>query len=213
MNKIISYSLWGNDPKYKIGAIRNIELAKIYFPEWKVRLYLSEKTEFDYVSDNLEIVFRLEKTPQDGCFWRFEACDSNDIVIVRDLDDRLSSRHRFVVDEWIKSDKNIHIIKDHPNHTFPIMAGLWGSRNGKLIGICDLINQWPNKSYYTTDQDFLTNHVWNTMSDDAYVNDAFNKGESFDINIDRKDYEFMGDSFDQFDNRANYWEVIRNYNR
>ena len=28
MNKVISFSLWGDNPIYNVGAIRNAELAK-----------------------------------------------------------------------------------------------------------------------------------------------------------------------------------------
>jgi len=212
--KIISYSLWGNDPKYVTGAIKNIELAKLYFPDWRVRLYLSRNTKFDYTSDNLDIVYRTEKSSQDGCFWRFEACDSDDIVIIRDLDDRLSERHKHVVDEWLKSDLDIHIIKDHPNHTFPIMAGLWGVRNGILSGISKSIDVWENKSYYTTDQSFLHLFVFNSLWDKSLIHDPFHKttGREKDITHKRINYEFLGDSFDENDNRReDYWTPIKQY--
>jgi hypothetical protein len=162
MNKIISYSLWGNSDKYKIGAIRNIELDKFFFPDWKVRIYLSTNSIFNHKSDNLEIIYRTETQPQEGCFWIFEACDSDDVIIIRDLDDRLSERHRFVVDEWLSSEKDIHIIRDHPNHLYPVMAGLWGCRNGILRGIKNNIDNWSDKDYYTTDQEFtVTKYKYN----------------------------------------------------
>lgn len=42
MSKIISFSLWGNNPKYNIGAIRNAELAKQLFPDWICRFYIGQ---------------------------------------------------------------------------------------------------------------------------------------------------------------------------
>jgi hypothetical protein len=213
MKKIISYSLWGDNPKYIIGAKRNLDLALEYFPDWIVRIYLSTNTIFDYTSPNLEIVFKTETQSQDGCFWRFEACDSDDIVIVRDLDDRLSNRHKFVVDEWLSSDKNLHIIKDHPNHTFPIMAGLWGSRNGILKGITKYISDWSDKNFYTTDQEFLRRLLLNSkFLNDSFIHDPYHRpfGIERSINVDRKDYEFLGDTFDENDNRLElYWKIIQ----
>ena len=34
MKKIISLSLWGDNPVYTQGAIRNAELAKEIYPDW-----------------------------------------------------------------------------------------------------------------------------------------------------------------------------------
>jgi len=213
MNKVISYSLWGNIDKYKIGAIKNVELAKILFPDWKVRIYLSTNSIFKYESDNLEVIYRTETQSQEGCFWRFEACDSDDIVIIRDLDDRLSERHKFVVDEWISSEKDIHIIRDHPNHLYPVMAGLWGCRNGILRGIKNNIDNWSNKDYYTTDQEFLKNIIYNSkFINTLFIHDPYHKpiGLEKDINLERKDYEFLGDTFDEKDCRVEeYWRIIQ----
>ena len=40
MKKLICFSLWGNDPKYTIGAIKNAKLVKkIYGKEWNCRFY------------------------------------------------------------------------------------------------------------------------------------------------------------------------------
>ena len=192
--KIISYSLWGNNPKYIIGAKKNIELAKEFFPDWIVRIYLSTNTKFDYESENLEIIRKTELQSQEGCFWRFEVCDSDDIVIIRDLDDRLSKRHKFVVDEWLSSEKDIHIIRDHPNHLYPVMAGLWGCRNGILKGITNSIIKWNNKEYYTTDQDFLRALIYNNYYiDRVIIHDDFHKnlGVELDIKVDRKFMEII----------------------
>jgi len=37
MKKIISFSLWGDNPIYTQGAIRNAELAKEVYPDWVCR--------------------------------------------------------------------------------------------------------------------------------------------------------------------------------
>jgi hypothetical protein len=35
----ISFSLWGDNPIYNIGSIRNSELIKFTYPNWKMVLY------------------------------------------------------------------------------------------------------------------------------------------------------------------------------
>ena len=47
MTKIISFSLWGDKPQYVVGAIKNAELAKEIFPEWKCRFYIDNTLCFD----------------------------------------------------------------------------------------------------------------------------------------------------------------------
>ena len=38
MKKTINFSIYGDNPKYLIGMIKNIELAKELFPDWVVRI-------------------------------------------------------------------------------------------------------------------------------------------------------------------------------
>jgi hypothetical protein len=94
------------------------------------------------------------------------------------------------------------------------MAGLWGCRNGILRGITKSIIKWNNKEYYTTDQDFLRDLVYNNYIDEVIIHDDFHKklGTELDIKVDRNDYEFLGDTFDENDQRVeDYWKIIKNY--
>lgn len=36
---VVAFSLFGNDRKYTYGAVKNAELAKLYYPGWVVRFY------------------------------------------------------------------------------------------------------------------------------------------------------------------------------
>lgn len=68
MNKIISFSLWGNNPKYTVGAIRNAELSKTIYPGWKCRFYVAKDVPDDCMSrllqiDNVEVVHKWEEDP------------------------------------------------------------------------------------------------------------------------------------------------------
>ena len=38
-NRVISFTLYGNDKKYTLGAIKNAEVAPLYYPGWKLRFY------------------------------------------------------------------------------------------------------------------------------------------------------------------------------
>jgi len=39
MKKIVAFSLWGNNPKYTVGAVRNAELTPSIYPGWTARFY------------------------------------------------------------------------------------------------------------------------------------------------------------------------------
>ena len=42
MINVISFCLWGKEPRYCIGLVKNIELAKKYYPNWKCWCYIHE---------------------------------------------------------------------------------------------------------------------------------------------------------------------------
>jgi len=139
---IISFSLWGNEPMYTIGAIRNAELAETVYPDWICRFYIGDDVAEDIVDklksfDNTEvIVMKDEENDWQGTLWRFNAITSNDdadYVIFRDTDSRLSDREFEAVLEWKNSGKYFHIMRDHPYHTEAILAGMWGCKPKELI--------------------------------------------------------------------------------
>ena len=128
MKKIISFSLWGNNPKYTIGAIKNAELSKIIYPDWICRFYCGKSVPLDIIEklksyDNVEVIEMDEYGDWNGMFWRFYACEDADVMISRDTDSRLSFREKSAVDEWMNSDKDFHIMRDHPYHNALILGG------------------------------------------------------------------------------------------
>ena len=50
------------------------------------------------------------------------------MFVSRDLDSRLSERENAAVQEWLKSNKSIHVMRDHIKHDFTILGGLWGTK-------------------------------------------------------------------------------------
>ena len=40
--KVISFCLWGKDPKYNIGAIKNAQLVNEIYPGWTGRFYCGQ---------------------------------------------------------------------------------------------------------------------------------------------------------------------------
>jgi hypothetical protein len=56
MKKIISFSLWGDNPKYTIGAIRNAELTPIIYPGWVSRFYCGESVPTDIIKTLISLL-------------------------------------------------------------------------------------------------------------------------------------------------------------
>ena len=226
MKNVIAYSLWGDHPMYWIGALKNIEQAKNYFPGWICRFYIDKNCKQELidtiVGDNVELVLVDSKDSFDGMFWRFWAAADPDVNIFlsRDCDARLSSRESVAVNEWLVSDKNFHIMRDHPYHTVPILGGMWGCRGGILrsdkINILNLINNWSHFTIKGCDQDFLGQVIYPMVKDTTMEHSEFNLrfgGEIRPFPSTRINYEFVGDVFDENDVRhPDYWRLILNRN-
>lgn len=207
MKKIISYSLWGKDPKYTVGAVKNAKLAQTLFPDWICRFYIGQSTltgckriikELRKL-DNVEIVEMEEDGDWTGMFWRFYPASEPDVdvVISRDTDSRLTRREKFAVDEWLGSDKSVHIIRDHPYHTAKIMGGMWGVRGNSLSNMIDLIEEYKKGDFWQVDQNFLSEKIFGLIKDDCFVHDEFFSNSP--INFPRENYEFIGQIFDGAD--------------
>ncbi len=132
--KVISFSLWGNNPLYTVGAIKNADLAPQIYPGWICRFYKDATVPSEIIEnlagrDYVEIV-SMDKPSDDflGSFWRFLAISDRDveITIIRDADSRLNWREKAAVDEWLASGLPFHLMRDHPWHKSEIMAGMWG---------------------------------------------------------------------------------------
>ena len=54
MKRLITFSLWGDNPFYTEGAYRNAELAKEIYPDWICRFYVAGKNTPQEVIDKLQ---------------------------------------------------------------------------------------------------------------------------------------------------------------
>jgi hypothetical protein len=203
MKKVISFSLWGDNPKYTIGAIENAEQSKTIYPDWICRFYCGKSVPLDIIKklksyDNVEVIEMDEDGDWNGMFWRFYACEDADVMISRDTDSRLSVREKLAVDEWLESDKDFHIMRDHPYHNVLILGGMWGVRNGVLKNIIPIIDQYNKGNFWQVDQNFLREKIYPIIKDNSFIHDEFMKFETWSKSFpnERKNKEFVGDVFD-----------------
>jgi|5B_taG_2_1085324.scaffolds.fasta_scaffold01295_9 hypothetical protein len=206
--KYITFSLWGDKPIYCVGAIKNAELATEIYPDWICRYYCGQSTDPSCVKDlsemeNCEVVMMENEGSWKSMFWRFYAADSDDVVISRDADSRLNDRERDAVHEWLSSDKDFHIMRDHPwGHRHEILGGMWGARNGALRGISKMIEDYHSHSNfmddYMVDQNFLRDYIYPQVREASMVHDPFFDKKPFPTN--RTGRQFVGQPFDENDN-------------
>lgn len=169
MKNIISFSLFGKEPMYWCGALANIRLAEEIYPNYICRFYIDKESPKELINTivgkNVEKVFMYNRGGWDGAFWRFIPATEKDvnIFLCRDTDSRLSWREKFAVDEWLSSDKNAHIMRDHPFHRNPMLAGMWGCRNQILNGFKQRILTWPVFQAKCDDQRFLATYIYDPI--------------------------------------------------
>ena len=210
MVNVITFSLWGDKPIYNVGAIKNVELAKQYYPNFECWFYIHSPTvpENTIIElqklENVKIIFKdgdLNTTKPET--WRFEAIDDPNVEIMmsRDTDTRILLREKLAVDEWLESGKIFHIMRDHPYHSSSIQAGMFGTKkNSNIPSLCNLINNYNQKCIRGYDQEFLRDIIYPIIKNDVMIHASFCKqnGETgnyvkpFPIPYD-VDYHFVGE--------------------
>lgn len=208
MKKVLSFCLWGDNPTYNLGAIKNAELAKDFYPDFECWFYIHTNTvPTDTIEklksfDNTKIIFKSGDLINENCkprMWRFEAIDDPEVEIMmsRDTDTRILLREQLAVNEWVTSTKLFHIMRDHPHHNFVILGGMFGTRKLQQItnwtNIINLYNKKDNRMY---DQDFLKEVIYPVIKNDSIIHASFHKLEShatdFPIHY-LSDFRFTGE--------------------
>jgi hypothetical protein len=213
MKKVISFVVFGDNPIYLYGAINNAKLVPIIYPDWESWFYCAENLNKDILNKLKNYATKIIICNDEGFITtknRFLPISEPDvgIMLVRDCDSRLSIREFYAVQEWLNSDKNFHVMRDHPNHSKPILAGMFGVRKPLLNNIRELINSFTWNSYYGVDEDFLTEIIFPIVQNDIFTHDAFYDKK---FPTERINNEFVGSIFDESDNRIclNFYDQVK----
>ncbi len=191
--KVISFCLWGSETRYNIGLIKNIKLASIFYPDWICWVYihyLVSKDIFNFLltCDNVKIITINDTsiTPTKFMLYRFLPILSYDVkyFISRDVDTRIQPREVLAVNEWLESNKSLHIMRDHPQHFPKILGGMYGIKcTDELSNLnwIDTIDYFfrvnDNKK---DDQDFLVTYIYSKFYNDRIIHDEIKRYESFE---------------------------------
>jgi hypothetical protein len=199
----LSFSLWGDNPLYNVGAIRNSELIKFTYPNWKMVLYydntVPQETIQKLIENDVECIDVSDMNIY-GMFWRFFASDIEDAeyVCFRDCDSRISFREYLAVKEWMESKKTLHVMRDHPAHGVPygndemgLLGGMWGIKS-KKVPMKDLIMGYTmgKTLSYGSDQAFLKS-IYRQFISDRCTHDEFHEKKPFPMK--RENGRFIGE--------------------
>lgn len=192
---VFSFSLYGNADMYTKGMIENANILSRHFPDARVQVYAANDVPSEILRQLSEIpCVRIVRVPRKkgilNMFDRFTAIDDPDcsLMFVRDADSRPHARDIACMEDFIQSDKMLHIIRDHYWHGFiHIPGGLWGIRQSALSALKEPmaanIKQWINKrqkpyAFYKRstlpaqcDQLFLRDVIYLHLKDNALIHD------------------------------------------
>lgn len=181
---IIAFSLFGADPRYLIGARNNAIVARYLYPGWRARFYVDESVPLEVRSglqaEGAQVALVENASAKDfGLFWRFFVEDDPDvdIYLIRDADSVLNIRERVAVDAWLKSGRAFHVMRDDPQHSELILAGMWGAHQGNIGNMVSRVQAFVANSPVvlnnaTIDQHFLRSEIWPIVKQDVICHDA-----------------------------------------
>ncbi|MEG3111283.1 tetratricopeptide repeat protein [Pantoea sp. T14] len=177
---VISFSLYGGQPRYCETLIKNVEVAQEFYPGWVCRVYLDD-TVPKHVWQRLEQrhVQLVDMSHEKTIFptlWRFLVMDDPAVkrYIVRDADSLLSEREVAAVNAWLASPYWFHHMRDYYSHTELLLAGMWGGCHGVFNNVeqsmRDFIAQYEGSERFT-DQYFLKVALWPTVRESILNHD------------------------------------------
>lgn len=219
VKNIFSYCLYGNQKKYCLGMLKNIQQIEELFPNFEIYIHLGNDVPNHYVEEYIKYdKVKLIKYDCTGIIlmtYRFFSYDDIDVdmMLLRDADSRFTERDVWIINDFVKSNDNIFTIRDHPYHTAKIMGGQSGFRNID-INFKDIFeNEWKNtngNAVYWYDQKFLDFAVYKRFIDNfiVYTNNnklIYNKEKWKKILVPRQnDFDFCGNVvlFDKNDNET-----------
>lgn len=189
---VIAFSLFGDDRRYLTGAMNNAIVVRYLYPGWTPRFYVDDSVPGAFCkqlgAQGAQVLKLAGDWPADryGLFWRFLVEDDKDVdfFLVRDADSVCNIKERAAVEDWLKSGKAFHLMRDLPIHSELILAGMWGAQRGNIGRMAKRVRahvETAEKKINNriTDQEFTRNVLWPILKQDVMAHDphlAFGPG-------------------------------------
>jgi hypothetical protein len=218
-----SFSLYGLIDMYILGIVENIKIINSKFPNARIQIYIADDVTINIKNNisklpNVKLIHVNNKEGIKNMFDRFEAIDDPEctIMFVRDADSRIHDRDVACIEDFINSNKLLHIIRDHKYHNTKILGGLWGIRKeGLKEPITNIIQQWiqHKKNFHKgIDQEFLAEKIYPILKSNSLIHDRYRLYEPsnllspFRVEIKNKlfcgqvhRYDLDGNEYTEFD--------------
>jgi hypothetical protein len=219
MKKVISFSIYGDNPKYTIGLIRNLELIKEIYPEWITYIYFNDTVPISIINevksfDKVEI-FDMTHLRIPGMFWRFQPNDDKEVerFVVRDTDSRITNREKVAVDEWVEDNKVLHIMRDHPHHNYTILGGMWGMKRQEDFNMKEEFSRYTNSNELfekMTDMNFLRDIVYPKFVQESTIHATYHGHEPWAkvFTSPLVDKRFIGEIINEDESREYHYTLI-----
>lgn len=211
MTNVFAFCIYGNNIKYNKGLIENIEIISKIYPDFQVWIvggndvnkeWIDKYTSFENVRYHTENLSGGELMT-----YRFFLLDKDDVdfFFIRDADSRIEERDQWCIDQFLKSGKTLHIIRDHYHHRRLIMGGMWGIHKKENLNLRDFYNSWKHNNFnkigtYRSDQDFIDDTIYQIYKNDCLIHSNLigYSGETISpILIDMKnDKDFIGNVYE-----------------
>lgn len=169
---IISYSLFGSNPKYLRYLDDNIKIIKKELPEWSIRVYLHDQSSPEIFQKlyNKKIEIHLVHdelvAPRNGAgtFWRLLPLCENVNSIILDMDDKIDEKNYNQIKDIKKFFNNPNfVLKGRNRWIYPqthILAGcIFKKKEFKLPYNKTFIMNYPHRTFWGADEVFLTLEV------------------------------------------------------
>lgn len=188
---IFSFCIYGTEVNYYSGLLENIQIIREYFPDFEIYIYKGI-CDPSWTFEKCKII-ETGKSGLVNTLYRFLPLADAEVGFVRDADSRINERDRWCIQEFMKSDKNYHIIRDHYWHKSLIMAGMFGWKKPCSEKI---IIPESEDLVYGFEEKYLGKTIYPVIKSESLVhtnNHALAGEYAVPITIPHKDqYDFVG---------------------
>lgn len=168
--KVISFCLFGQNPKYTMGLLANLKIIQEMLPDFCVYVHVGTGVPPAVLEACAAFNAHLVLCPApDWLLPAHRICfpEDADVVFARDADSRVNARDVWAMNEFMASDKTFHIVRDHVWHKSKIMAGLCGRK--RAVQLAGMLAEWtPSTTGYGADEAFLST-VYPQVAADALI--------------------------------------------
>ncbi|KAF2350188.1 hypothetical protein FHG87_019057 [Trinorchestia longiramus] len=189
--KVVTYCFFGDFQSYALGLPEILQKIKIYYPGWVVRLYtepqnysqelqplLLQHSNF-YICDVTNLPGSIhDLRGVDARLWRVAVLGDElvDVFLSRDLDAEIIEREVAATEEFLRSGKALHIMRDHPYHYVPILAGMFGvNQTASNFSLLNSIREqlFMKRKRKIQDQVLLNNHLVSKLKSSMISHDSY----------------------------------------